>query len=98
MGTYGVLKLPVISNFLPSPTVTVLMTMLEAKLLADLMRMVLLLVNMELYKDASKNNFYNNKCNNKNSALHKEELMFRTARQALLAVYKLRNLLICPQN
>ena len=35
IGTYGVLKLPVISNFLPSPTVTVLMTMLEEKLVSN---------------------------------------------------------------
>lgn len=35
IGTYGVLKLPVISNFLPNPTVTVLMTMLEEKLVSN---------------------------------------------------------------
>ena len=34
IGTYGVLKLPVISNFLPSPIVTVLMTMLVEKLVS----------------------------------------------------------------
>lgn len=35
IGTYGVLKLPVISNFLPSPTVTVLMTMVKEKLVSN---------------------------------------------------------------
>merc|ERR1719189_2183935 len=77
-GTYGVHKLPVISNFQQSPIVTVLMIMPEDLSLDVLMRMVHLLGNMEHFKDDNmKKNFFNNKCNNKNWALNNpEEHMF----------------------
>merc|ERR1712083_948597 len=91
IGTYGVHKLPVISNFQQSLIVTVLTIMPEDSYPDVSMRMVHLLDNMVHFKDDNKNNF-NNKCNSKSWALNNpEEHMFKKSFLFFKFCFSLKN-------